>query len=66
MYSKVFYWTPYNFRDYFLTFTLNSLAGKYSIYEIGNHADLVPAPPSDLLSDYVSHSGPKLHLLFLI
>lgn len=37
--------------------------GKYLTHEIGNHADLVPALSSDLLSDFVSHSGPKLHLL---
>jgi len=66
MCSKVFYWTLYIFTDYFLTFTLNSLVGKYSIRETGNQADLVPALPSDLLSDYMSHSGPKLHLLLLI
>lgn len=44
---------------------LNKFMIMDSTYETGNHPDLVSALPSDLLSDYMSHSGPKLCFLFI-
>lgn len=42
---------------------LNKFVITYSTYETGNHPDLVSALHSDLLSDYMTHSGPKLCFL---
>lgn len=66
MHNKIFHWTSYNCCDYVLCYTLNKFVDVYCTYEPGNHPHLVAALVSGLLSDYMSHSGPKLHFLLVI